>query len=542
MRAAGAVRRARRRAARPGSRRARAPSKRWSTGSSPWPPVTITAGAPSSCDPLGELACGSPSADERLGLGQVRRDDRREREEPRRRARRPRRPASSRAPELATITGSTTSGTGCSLEEVGDGLDRSRARRASRSSPRRRRCRRRPPRAAPRRTPAAPRGRPSTPIVFCAVSATIALMPWQPRRGERLQVGLDPGAAAGVGAGDRQARVEPSAPFAGMTRIRFVGCVLSPVRAPRWARLPSSRWPRALPSGTTCSRARSSRTSASSPPRAAAHARRFRTSCTRGCARRSRRAGRRALRAPGRGAGTRPRAASTSIVTTGTASGKTLAFNLPVLDALAREPKQRALYLYPTKALAQDQLRALGRARASRGSAPAIYDGDTPAERRWQIRKWANLILTNPDMLHVGVLPHHDRWGDVLSNLALRRRRRGARLPRRLRLARRERPAAAAAAGARLRRRAAVPARLGDDREPRRARRARCSASTSTVIGDDGAPRAERTVALWNPPLARRGARPARERARRGVAAAGGRSSSAACGRSASRRAARRPS
>ena len=48
---------------------------------------------------------------------------------------------------------------------------------------------------------------------------------------------------------------------------------------------------------------------------------------------------------------------------------------------------------------------------------PAIYDGDTESERRWQIRKWSNLILTNPDMLHVGVLPHHDRWGDVLSNL-----------------------------------------------------------------------------------------------------------------------------
>src|SRR5206468_4676412 len=48
----------------------------------------------------------------------------------------------------------------------------------------------------------------------------------------------------------------------------------------------------------------------------------------------------------------------------------------------------------------------------------AIYDGDTPTERRWQIRRWANAILTNPDMLHVGVLPHHDRWGDVLANLA----------------------------------------------------------------------------------------------------------------------------
>src|SRR5882672_10218781 len=105
------------------------------------------------------------------------------------------------------------------------------------------------------------------------------------------------------------------------------------------------------------------------------------------------------------------------IVTTGTASGKSLAFNLPVADAIARDPKTRALYLYPTKALAQDQARALG-AFQLKGLRPAIYDGDTESERRWQIRKWANVILTNPDMLHVGVLPHHDRWGDVFANLA----------------------------------------------------------------------------------------------------------------------------
>ena len=165
-------------------------------------------------------------------------------------------------------------------------------------------------------------------------------------------------------------------------------------------------------------------------------------------------------------------------VVTGTASGKSLAFNLPVLDALAREPKRRALYLYPTKALAQDQLRSLTALKVPRVR-PAIYDGDTEAERRWQIRKWSNLVLSNPDMLHVGVLPHHDRWGDVLSNLAyvvvdeahvyrgvfgshvgnvLRRLRRIARIY-----------------GAEP----AVPARLGDDREPRRSSRARCSASTS---------------------------------------------------------------
>src|SRR4051812_47343751 len=104
------------------------------------------------------------------------------------------------------------------------------------------------------------------------------------------------------------------------------------------------------------------------------------------------------------------------VVTTGTASGKTLAFNLPVLDALVREPKNRALYLYPTKALAQDQFKTLSGYRLPR-LRPAIYDGDTPTEQRWQIRKWSNLILSNPDMLHVGLLPNHDRWGDVLANL-----------------------------------------------------------------------------------------------------------------------------
>ena len=104
------------------------------------------------------------------------------------------------------------------------------------------------------------------------------------------------------------------------------------------------------------------------------------------------------------------------IVTTATASGKSLAFNLPVLDAIVREPTSRALYLYPTKALTQDQARSLARFRLP-GLRPAIYDGDTEVERRAQIRKSANLILTNPDMLHVGILPNHDRWGDVLHNL-----------------------------------------------------------------------------------------------------------------------------
>ncbi len=105
-----------------------------------------------------------------------------------------------------------------------------------------------------------------------------------------------------------------------------------------------------------------------------------------------------------------------AIVTTGTASGKSLAFTLPVLDALARDAHGRALLLFPTKALAQDQARSLASLR-SPGVRVGIYDGDTPTEQRRDIRRNANVLLTNPDMLHVGVLPHHDRWGDVLHNL-----------------------------------------------------------------------------------------------------------------------------
>ena len=187
------------------------------------------------------------------------------------------------------------------------------------------------------------------------------------------------------------------------------------------------------------------------------------------------------------------------VVTTGTASGKSLAFNLPVLDAIARDPKTRALYLYPTKALAQDQARSLAELRL-KGLKPAIYDGDTPGERRWQIRKWSNVVLTNPDMLHVGVLPHHDRWGDVLANLryvvvdeahvyrgvfgshvgnVLRRLRRLARIydaaPQFL------------LATATI----ANPGELALD----------LTGEGATVVDRDTSARAEREVVIWNPPL-----------------------------------------
>ena len=85
---------------------------------------------------------------------------------------------------------------------------------------------------------------------------------------------------------------------------------------------------------------------------------------------------------------------------------------------LTSERGARALYIYPTKALAQDQARSLSRFGLHKAIRPAIYDGDTPRQDRSAIRKRSNLVITNPDMLHVGILPHHAAWGDLFSNLA----------------------------------------------------------------------------------------------------------------------------
>jgi DEAD/DEAH box helicase domain-containing protein len=110
------------------------------------------------------------------------------------------------------------------------------------------------------------------------------------------------------------------------------------------------------------------------------------------------------------------------VVATSTASGKTLCFNLPVLETLASEPLARALYLYPTKALAQDQLgkwRTLtgGEKGKIPGVQAATYDGDTPRNTRAQVRKMARVLLTNPDMLHTGILPNHPLWAEFFRNL-----------------------------------------------------------------------------------------------------------------------------
>jgi DEAD/DEAH box helicase domain-containing protein len=190
---------------------------------------------------------------------------------------------------------------------------------------------------------------------------------------------------------------------------------------------------------------------------------------------------------------------SNLVITSGTASGKSLAFNLPVLDGIARDAKRRALYLYPTKALAQDQARGLSALRPP-NLREAIYDGDTPREERPAIRRRSNLVLTNPDMLHVGVLPNHKSWGDFLANLGwvvvdeahtyrgvfgshvanvLRRLRRVARAygaePRFL------------LASATI----ANPVGLAEE----------LVGTPFELIDDDGAPRAGREIAMWNPPL-----------------------------------------
>jgi DEAD/DEAH box helicase domain-containing protein len=190
---------------------------------------------------------------------------------------------------------------------------------------------------------------------------------------------------------------------------------------------------------------------------------------------------------------------SNLMITSGTASGKSLAFNLPVLDSIARDPKRRALYLYPTKALAQDQARKLAELRPP-GLREAIYDGDTPREDRPAIRRRSNLVLSNPDMLNMSLLPHHRQWGDFLSNLGwvvvdeahTYRGVFGSHVANVLRRLRR----VCRAYGAEPRvictsATIANPAELAE----------RLTGTGFRLIDDDGAPGAGREIAMWNPPL-----------------------------------------
>ncbi len=193
--------------------------------------------------------------------------------------------------------------------------------------------------------------------------------------------------------------------------------------------------------------------------------------------------------------------AGPTIVTTGTASGKSMCFNLPTLDVLCRDARARALYLYPTKALAQDQARALGSFALRKRVRPAIYDGDTPREARAEIRKRANVVLTNPDMLHVGILPNHGAWADLFANLAVvvideAHVYRGvfgshvANVLRRLR-----RIAAAYGTEPRFLLTSATIA------NPVELAERLTGLHDVALIADDGSPAPARRIAVWNPPL-----------------------------------------
>jgi DEAD/DEAH box helicase domain-containing protein len=113
------------------------------------------------------------------------------------------------------------------------------------------------------------------------------------------------------------------------------------------------------------------------------------------------------------------RAGRNFVVVTPTASGKTLCYNLPILNSILENADTRALYLFPTKALAQDQLAELHdlATRLNDSFGVFTYDGDTPSDARKAIRERGHIVLSNPDMLHTGILPHHTRWTHLLENL-----------------------------------------------------------------------------------------------------------------------------
>ena len=187
------------------------------------------------------------------------------------------------------------------------------------------------------------------------------------------------------------------------------------------------------------------------------------------------------------------------VVATGTASGKSLCYQLATLDAVARDPQARALFLFPTKALAQDQARKLA-AFGLPAAQPAIYDGDTPQDQRALLRRTAGVLLTNPDMLHVGILPGHERWAEFLHQLRLvvldeahvYRGVFGSHVAQVLRRLRR----LCAAYGSRPQF-VITSATIANPQQFA----ARLVGVPFEAVADDQAPRPERTMVFWNPPL-----------------------------------------
>jgi DEAD/DEAH box helicase domain-containing protein len=192
------------------------------------------------------------------------------------------------------------------------------------------------------------------------------------------------------------------------------------------------------------------------------------------------------------------------VIVTGTASGKTLCYNLPVLRTLLNHPDSRALYVFPTKALTQDQFGLLqrwaGQEELKEALFPAVYDGDTPSHNRSRIRQKANVVLTNPDMLHVGFLPYHGKWHEflrglryiVIDELHTYRGIFGSHVAgvirRLLRMCEHygSRPQIIASSAT-----MANPLELAEKLTGRR----------MTLIDNDGSPRGRKYFALWNPPF-----------------------------------------
>jgi len=188
-----------------------------------------------------------------------------------------------------------------------------------------------------------------------------------------------------------------------------------------------------------------------------------------------------------------------TVVVAGTAAGKSLTYRIPIVEAIEQDPQATALLLFPTKALGRDQLGGFG-PFLSCGVTPAVYDGDTPAdERRW-VRSNANVVLTNPDMLHVGILPNHPNWARFLSGLRYV-------VLDEMHVLRGAFGTHAALILRRLRRLAArygadptfvsTSATIGNAGELA----SRLIGAPVTTVARDDAPRGERTFVVWNPEL-----------------------------------------
>ncbi len=192
------------------------------------------------------------------------------------------------------------------------------------------------------------------------------------------------------------------------------------------------------------------------------------------------------------------------VICTGTASGKSLCYHLPALSALHDDPASRALYLFPAKALAYDQLGGLQRMVEIAGLAdsvrPACYDGDTPNHKRPGIRRTANILLSNPDMLHVSILPYHTKWASffarlryvVLDEIHMYRGIFGSHVAGVIR--RLQRVCAHYGADPQF---VCCSATLGNPRDLAESLVDR----PVTLIDQDGSPRGRRYFVLWNPPF-----------------------------------------